>query len=135
LPKTEIGLFIVMQFVEGITLAERIQQQGVIPHVEAIAIIKQLLDSLSHAHRAGVIHRDIKPGNVMITPAGVVKVTDFGLAKVQHGSVLTLSKITGGTLRYMPPEQLRNLANVDRRSDLYSAGHDLLRNAGGKAAV
>jgi tRNA A-37 threonylcarbamoyl transferase component Bud32 len=132
LQETESGLFIVMQFVEGVTLAEKIQQSGPLPYIEAIAIVKQLLESLRHAHQAGVIHRDVKPGNVMITPAGIVKIMDFGLAKVQHGSIFTLSKITGGTLHYMPPEQLRNLANVDRRSDIYSTGMTLYEMLAGR---
>jgi serine/threonine protein kinase len=120
--ESEGGLYIAMQFVEGATLAEKIRCGGALRHLEAVEILKQLLLSLKHAHGAGVIHRDIKPGNIIITPSGFVKVTDFGLAKIQHATLRTLSKITGGTLRYMPPEQLRNLADVDQRSDIYSAG-------------
>lgn len=114
--------FIAMQFIEGMTLADKIKQTGPIPCTQALPIFTQLLDAMGHAHQVGIIHRDLKPGNAMITPAGVVKVMDFGLAKVQHGSILTLSTITAGTLHYMPPEQIHNLANVDQRSDIYSTG-------------
>lgn len=128
----EAGIFIVMQYVEGETLADKIARQGPIPFPEALAIFKQILDALEHAHQAGIIHRDIKPGNVIITPQGVVKVTDFGLAKVQQASIFTLSGITGGTLYYMPPEQIRNLALTDRRSDIYAAGMTLYEMLAGQ---
>ncbi len=120
--ETGEGFFIVMQYVKGISLAERIQREGPLPCATALAICRQILIALTHAHRAGVIHRDIKPGNVMLTEDGLVKVTDFGLAKLQQGSVLTLTQITAGTLYYMPPEQIRDFALADQRSDLYSVG-------------
>jgi serine/threonine protein kinase len=122
LQETEFGLFIVMQYVEGATLAEKLQGTGPLPLEIALPIIKQLLTALNHAHQVGVIHRDIKPGNVMLTPQGLVKITDFGMAKIHAGISLTQSTSTGGTLFYMPPEQMQSLANVDQRSDIYSTG-------------
>lgn len=130
--ETETGFFIVMQYVEGETLADKIGREGALPHREALAIFEQILNAVAHAHRAGIIHRDLKPGNVMLTPQGIVKVADFGLAKVQQGSILTLSRITGGTLHYMPPEQIRNLAHTDQRSDIYSAGMTLYEMLAGR---
>jgi hypothetical protein len=123
--ETSEGLFIVMQYVNGETLADKIRREGAFALAEAVALCRQMLQALVHAHHAGVIHRDIKPGNVMRTEEGVAKVTDFGLAKVRRGSVRTLSHVTGGTLHYMPPEQIRNFAVADQRSDLYAVGMTL----------
>jgi serine/threonine protein kinase len=132
LQKTDAGLFIVMQFVEGVTLAGKLEKCGPIPSAEALTIFKQLLEALSHAHQARIIHRDVKPSNVMLNQQGLVKVTDFGLAKVPYDSVLTQSHSTGGTLCYRPPEQIRSLANVDQRSDIYSAGMTLYEMLAGR---
>lgn len=123
--ETSEGLFIVMQYVDGETLADKIRREGAFAMAEAVGLCMQILQALVHAHHAGVIHRDLKPGNVMRTAEGEAKVTDFGLAKVRRGSVHTLSHITGGTLHYMPPEQIRNFAMADQRSDLYSVGMTL----------
>jgi serine/threonine protein kinase len=89
LRETELGLCIVMEFVEGQTLADVIRERGPVPAGETIPLFKQILSALDHAHRAGIIHRDIKPSNVMITPEGAVKVADFGLAKIQQTSAVT----------------------------------------------
>ncbi len=121
LQETESGLCIVMQYVEGANLTATLQN-GPLPIEAALKIIKQLLTALSHAHQVGVIHRDIKPSNVMLTAQGLVKITDFGMAKIRAGVSLTQSTSTGGTLCYMPPEQLKCLAHVDQRCDIYSAG-------------
>ncbi len=125
LRETEIGFALVMEFVDGNTLADRIHLQGAIPPVTALPIFKQLLVALGDAHRNNVIHRDIKPGNVMITTDNVVKVTDFGLAKIQQVINATVTMGTGGTLYYMSPEQIRALSNVDARGDIYSLGMTL----------
>ena len=125
LRETELGLCIVMEFVEGRTLADRIRESGAVPINEAVPIFKQILSALSHAHDAGIVHRDIKPSNVMITPQGSVKVTDFGLAKIQQATAATVTVGTGGTLYYMSPEQVKGLANVDHRGDIYSLGMTL----------
>ncbi|MCI0694343.1 protein kinase [candidate division KSB1 bacterium] len=114
--------FIVMQYVEGLTLAKIIEREGPMPYQRFSPVCKQVLAALGYAHRAGVIHRDIKPSNVILAREGTVKVTDFGLAKYEHHPALTQTSSTGGTLYYMSPEQVKNLANVDQRSDLYAIG-------------
>ncbi|MBX2991992.1 MAG: serine/threonine protein kinase [Bacteroidetes bacterium] len=132
LRETEIGFALVMEFVEGNTLADRIRMNGALPLNKTLPIFKQLLTALDHAHRLGIIHRDIKPGNVMLTPQDVVKVTDFGLAKIQQVSSATVTMGTGGTLYYMSPEQIRGLANVDARGDVYSLGMTLYETVTGR---
>ncbi|MDL1894448.1 PEGA domain-containing protein, partial [Sphingobacteriales bacterium CHB3] len=132
LRETEIGFALVMEFVEGNTLADRIRLNGALPLNKTLPIFKQLLTALDHAHRLGIIHRDIKPGNVMLTPQDVVKVTDFGLAKIQQVSSATVTMGTGGTLYYMSPEQIRGLANVDARGDVYSLGMTLYETVTGR---
>ncbi len=127
-----IGKFIVMEYVEGETLGERIRRQGAIPWAEALPLFKQLLSALAKAHDAGIIHRDIKPGNVMITPQGVVKVTDFGLAKIYQGGDQTRTEGIAGTLKYMAPEQKAGLAFTDARSDVYSLGMTLYETLVGR---
>jgi len=132
LQKTEDGLFIVMQYVEGVTLAGKLEKSGPLPSAEALTIFKQLLEALSHAHQAHIIHRDVKPSNVMLNQQGLVKVTDFGLAKIPYDSVLTQSRSIGGTLLYMSPEHIRSMASVDARSDIYSAGMTLYEMLAGR---
>ncbi len=114
--------FIVMEYVEGSTLAKRIREGSAIPWREALDIFKQMLSAIGHAHRLGIIHRDIKPNNVMITGDGIVKVTDFGLAKDQRNNNQTMVSSTGGTLHYMSPEQIKGLHYTDFRSDIYALG-------------
>jgi len=120
--QTEHGLFIVMEFVDGGTLHDRMQQ-GPIPWREAWPIIRQILTALQTAHGVGVIHRDVKPRNIMLTKKGVVKVTDFGLAKmVSDDPSVTVTQAVAGTLLYMSPEQVKAAANLDARSDLFALG-------------
>jgi len=114
--------FIVMEYVEGSTLAKKIREGGAIPWREALDIFKQMLSAIGHAHRLGIIHRDIKPNNVMITGDKIVKVTDFGLAKDQRNNNQTMVSSTGGTLHYMSPEQIKGLHYTDFRSDIYALG-------------
>lgn len=125
LRETEIGLCLVMEYIDGGTLADRIRRDGAIPGHEAVAIFAQLATALDHAHAVGVIHRDIKPANVMLTASGQAKMTDFGLAKIQEPSANTMTVGTGGTLYYMSPEQVKGLARVDARGDIYSLGMTL----------
>ena len=132
LRKTDLGLFIVMEFVEGGTLADRLVE-GLIPLPEALKIIRQMLLAFEHAHKAGVIHRDIKPANIMLTPGGVVKVTDFGLAKQSQPDMMsTVTQGVMGTLYYMSPEQVRGMGDVDHRSDLYSLGMTIYEMLAGR---
>lgn len=124
------GDFIVMQYVEGETLAHRLRQ-GRLPAAETIAIVSPLLQALAAAHRAGIIHRDIKPQNIILPPSGQAKLLDFGIAKrllPEPGpdDATTTSQLTGegdvvGTVAYMSPEQLQGRL-VDARSDLFSLG-------------
>lgn len=129
---TPLGVLIVMEFVDGVTLADKIRAGGALPLSEVLPLFKQLLAAMDHAHAVGVIHRDIKPSNIMVAKDGTVKVTDFGLAKIQRQSSDTLTMASGGTLRYMPPEQIRGLSEVDHRGDIYSLGMTLYETVAGR---
>src|SRR5215813_13159404 len=116
-------LFIVMALYQGETLKQRLQK-GPLRVSEALELLRQVALGLDAAHRAGVVHRDIKPANLLRTDEGVVKILDFGLAKLTSESDATAVIRTGetmGTVLYMSPEQLRGAA-VDGRSDLWSFG-------------
>ena len=118
-------LIIVMEYVGGGTLSDLIDQHGAIPVSQSVDLLKQSLTALDFAHSSNIIHRDIKPPNILLTEEHQVKVSDFGLAKIQEDSnatMVTRVGMTGGTLHYMPPEQTEALSNVDHRGDLYSLG-------------
>jgi eukaryotic-like serine/threonine-protein kinase len=116
-------LVMMMEYVDGVTLASRLQQ-GPIPPADAVNYSDQLLSALSYAHKLNVIHRDVKPGNMMLTPQGVVKLMDFGIARPNNEAGMTVTGTTLGSLNYMSPEQVRG-EPVDQRSDLYSMGVSL----------
>lgn len=119
----EIGLahYITMEYVEGEDLKDFIRRAGHITTAKAISIARQICEGLSEAHRLGVIHRDLKPQNVMIDREGNVRIMDFGLARFSEGEGVTASGVMLGTPEYMSPEQVE-LKDVDARSDLYSLG-------------
>ncbi|BBF91582.1 serine/threonine-protein kinase [Blastochloris tepida] len=113
------GLHMVMEAVRGATLEAILAKRGGrLDMATAIDLIAQAGDGLSYAHSAGVIHRDVKPANLMVTSSGVLKIMDFGIARVQGGNRLTRDGSIIGTLAYMAPEQLKG-AEGDQRSDLY----------------
>ncbi|MGD0840616.1 MAG: protein kinase [Candidatus Acidiferrales bacterium] len=112
---------IVMEYLDGESFADMVARRGPIPAAEAVPLFRQALLGIGFAHRAGVIHRDIKPSNIMVTTSGIVKVMDFGIAKVMGGQRLTKTGTRVGTVAYMSPEQIRNQP-VDIRSDIYSLG-------------
>ncbi len=130
---TELERRLVMttEAVEGVTLAERLKL-GPLPWKEAVALMQQALAGLAHAHAQGIVHRDVKPQNMLITPEGVVKLADFGLAKAATSPQVTQVGVVVGTLQYISPEQVRGTAKVDARSDLYSLGLVLYEAVVGK---
>ena len=113
--------FIVMEYVNGQTLRDVVNRYGTLPPMEAARIGADIADALEFAHRNGVVHRDVKPGNVLITPEGGVKVTDFGIARAESSDTLTKTGAVLGTATYFSPEQAQGLA-LDGRSDVYSLG-------------
>ncbi len=114
--------FLAMEFVRGRTLGERLRAEGPLPLAEAGPIFLAALAGVEHAHGAAILHRDLKPDNLMLTDAGGgVKVMDFGLARAVGSGRLTTYGVLVGTLRYMSPEQVRG-EDADRRSDLYALG-------------
>ena len=113
--------YIVMEYVDGITLKDFIRSQKIIPAGIAIKITMQILSALQHAHERGVIHRDIKPQNIMILNDGTIKVMDFGIARINKFETVTMTDKAIGTVYYISPEQARG-EHTDERSDVYSIG-------------
>lgn len=113
--------YIVMEYIEGITLKSYMEHREVLNLREIISYSTQILRALSHAHKKGIVHRDIKPQNIMLLKNGVIKVTDFGIAKLPNADTLTMTDKAIGTVFYISPEQA-NGQDIDARSDLYSLG-------------
>jgi serine/threonine-protein kinase len=113
--------YIAMEYVPGGTLKERLVRDGALSPGVAAGVAEQIADALAAAHEKGVIHRDIKPQNVLVTRSGDVKVTDFGIARAASSSVVTATSVVLGTAGYMSPEQARG-EPVGPASDLYSVG-------------
>jgi serine/threonine protein kinase len=112
--------FIVMEYIEGESLRQKILK-GPLDQTEVLDIAIQVAEGLEEAHKKGIVHRDIKPGNIMLTEKGAAKVMDFGLAKVFGGSLITREATTMGTVAYMSPEQAKGEV-VDHRTDIWSLG-------------
>lgn len=131
--------YLAMEYVDGQTLTKLVSQKGPLPVSEAAAVIRQAALGLLHAHRAGIVHRDVKPGNVMKGADGTIKILDLGLARINSASLLNEADAVGpnadpkrkskgrlvGTLPFMAPEQLDNPDVADPRSDIYSLGATL----------
>jgi len=113
--------FMVMEFVRGETLDGLIRRSGVMPCDKAIGLMCQALEGIDHAHKMGIIHRDVKPANMMMTEGGTLKVMDFGIARVLGTARMTKQGNIVGTIEYMSPEQVRG-QDTDARSDIYSLG-------------
>ena len=118
-------LIMIMELVEGSSLDEKLRGGRLNP-IYAVDCTCQVLAALAYAHQLGVVHRDIKPGNILITTTGVVKLTDFGIASKVGDARLTATGMALGSLYYMSPEQVK-AAPLDARSDLYSLGATLYR--------
>ena len=112
--------FLVMEFIEGKGLDNKIER-GPLSLKEALGFARQVADGLAAAHANGVVHRDIKPGNLLVTPEGRVKILDFGLALLTEGSKLTQRDRTAGTAAFMSPEQIQGM-EVDHRTDIWALG-------------
>jgi len=113
--------FIVMEYVEGRTVSEILGDWGPYSFPDAARIVLQILDAIGYAHKNGVVHRDIKPSNILINEADVVKVTDFGIAKLLDAQQKTRTGQGAGSLFYMAPEQIQH-GDVDGRTDIYALG-------------
>ncbi|ATW24692.1 Stk1 family PASTA domain-containing Ser/Thr kinase [Candidatus Formimonas warabiya] len=113
--------YLVMEFVEGQNLKEYIKQKGKLPVSEAVPLAMQILDALEHAHEHGVVHRDIKPHNILLTKNGRIKVTDFGIARAASETTVTYTGTIVGSVHYISPEQAKGIT-IGSKSDIYSAG-------------
>ena len=123
-------MFISMEYIEGETLRKRLER-GPLQFDEALEVILQIAKALARVHELGIVHRDVKPANIMITRDGTPKIVDFGLAKLTGRSILTKAGSTVGTLAYMSPEQIRGMP-VDKRTDIWALGAVLYELLSGK---
>ncbi len=124
--------FMIMEFVEGETFEQIIRRRGPLPPEQALPWFKQALLGIGAAHRMGIVHRDIKPSNLMLNSKGIVKVMDFGIAKLVGTRGMTRTGVQLGTPAYMAPEQIQNRA-IDVRTDIYALGITLYQMFSGKA--
>ena len=113
--------YIVMEYIEGITLKEYIEQRGSLRWKDAVHFTIQILKGLQHAHDKGIVHRDVKPQNIMVLPDGTIKVTDFGIARFTRSDQRTITDKAIGSVHYISPEQAKG-EKTDEKSDIYSLG-------------
>lgn len=125
------SLYIVMEYIDGITLKEYMERKGALSTVEALHFVKQILSGLAHAHERGIVHRDIKPHNIILLKDGTIKITDFGIARLTKFDTQTISDMAIGSVHYISPEQASG-DRTDARSDIYSAGIILYEMLTGK---
>ncbi len=123
--------YIVMEYIEGITLKEYIEERGVITWNEALFFSIQILRALQHAHDKGIVHRDVKPQNIMLLENGTIKVTDFGIARFSHSETRTMTEKAIGSVHYISPEQAKG-EFTDEKADIYSVGVVLYEMLTGK---
>ena len=123
--------YIVMEYVDGITLKSYMQHREVLNLREIISYTTQILRALDHAHKKGIVHRDIKPQNIMLLKNGIIKVMDFGIAKLPNAETITMTDKAIGTVYYISPEQVTG-SDIDARSDLYSLGTVMYEMATGR---
>lgn len=123
--------YIVMEYVDGITLKEYIQQQHTINWNDALHFVSQILRALQHAHDKGIVHRDIKPQNIILLQNGNIKVTDFGIARFSRSDTRTMTEKAIGSVHYISPEQARG-DMTDEKADIYSVGVVLYEMLTGK---
>ncbi len=123
--------YIVMEYIDGITLKEYIDRQGIIESKDALHFTTQILKALQHAHECGIVHRDIKPQNIMLLQDGTIKVTDFGIARFSDKATRTMTEQAIGSVHYIAPEQARGDA-TDGKTDIYSVGVMLYEMLTGK---
>ena len=116
--------WLVMEYVEGTTLTELVHRQGRLDPDEAARLLAQAADALTAAHRAGIVHRDVKPSNVLVTPAGQVKITDFGIARGSTDATLTQTGLMSGSPAYLAPE-VASGSSATQASDVWSLGATL----------
>jgi serine/threonine protein kinase len=114
-------LYIALEYLEGRTLAQILNDEGLLPWPEALRVVREVAEALHYAHGRGIVHRDIKPANIMVLPGGDVKIMDFGLAKHEMGHELTAAGQLVGTPLFMAPEQVSGKP-VDGRTDIFSLG-------------
>jgi serine/threonine protein kinase len=127
-------LSIIMEFLEGMDLNQRIKNAGPLSEKEITAIFSQVLAAFQYAHEKGIVHRDIKPANIFILPNGHVKILDFGIAKLFGlGNEMTQTGTQIGTPIYMSPEQVKADKSIDHRSDIYSMGVTMFFAISGKS--
>jgi serine/threonine-protein kinase len=123
--------YIVMEYIDGITLKEYIEQQNLLTWKETVHFSVQILRALQHAHERGIVHRDIKPQNIMMLEDGTIKVTDFGIARFAQSETKTMTDKAIGSVHYISPEQARG-GHTDEKSDIYSVGVMLYEMLTGK---